>query len=133
MAEKKKNRVVKKAETLRERTAKQAENTGKSTKARRVVRSASRPLTGAVKASRKEFHPFKFPDNKIGRFLNKRISLVPSYIKNSVKEVQLVQWPNARETTKLTFAVLSFAIVFGAVVYVLDIGLDKIFRQLLLG
>lgn len=132
MAEKKK-RTVKKAESVRERTAKQAKESGKPSKRRLVASAASKPIKGASKAGRKEFHPIKLPDNKLGRFLSKRVRFVPSYFRNAWTEIKLVEWPNARETTKLTFAVLVFALVIGALVYVLDLGLDKLFREVLLG
>lgn len=132
MAEKKK-RVVKKVDSVRERSAKQSKQSDKPNKARRVVSSAARPLAGAAKAGRKEYHPIKLPDNKLGRFLSKRIYLIPAYFRNAWAEIMLVEWPTRRETTKLTFAVTVFALAFGGVVYVLDLGLDKLFREILLG
>jgi preprotein translocase SecE subunit len=58
--------------------------------------------------------------------------LVPRYFINSWRELRLVTWPNRRETWRLTGAVLVFAIVFGALVAVVDYGLDQIFRRLVL-
>lgn len=133
VAEKKKKRIIKKSESVRERAAKKAEDSGKTTKARRVVRSASKPLSGASKAGRKEFHPIKLPDNKLGALLGKRVRFVPKYFRNAWQEIKLVEWPTARETSKLTFAVIVFALAFGLIVYVVDKGLDKVFRELLLG
>lgn len=58
--------------------------------------------------------------------------IVPPYFKNSWKELKLVTWPTTRVTTSLTFAVLMFAVVFGAIVAVVDFGLDKAFKDLFL-
>lgn len=63
---------------------------------------------------------------KVGRIL------VPKYLRNSWAELKEVTWPDRRQTAKLTFAVIAFATVFGFVIAVVDFGLDKLFRQLLL-
>ena len=64
------------------------------------------------------------PDNKVGRFLNKRRSFIPRYFKESWQELRKVTWPNRKETTKLTLAVFTFAIVFGLLVAIVEFGLD---------
>jgi len=43
-----------------------------------------------------------------------------------------VTWPNRKESRQLTLAVILFAVIFGAMVTVLDYGLDKVFKQVLL-
>lgn len=131
MAEKKK-RVVKKAESVRDR-AKKADIPKKPGKAKRVVSAAGKPIKSASQVGRKEYHLIKLPENKLGKFLSKRVHFMPSYLRNAWNEIKQVEWPNARETTKLTAAVLTFAIIFGAIVYVLDFGLNKLFREILLG
>jgi len=68
----------------------------------------------------------------VGRFLNKRRHIIPSYFRNSWRELRLVTWPGRRETWKLTFAVFLFAIIFGVVISITDYGLDKLFRKVLL-
>jgi preprotein translocase SecE subunit len=129
----KKKRVVKKAETLRERTEKKSSEANKASKSRRVVGAAKKPIQGASRAGKKEFHPIKLPDNKLGNLLSKRVRFVPKYFRDAWAEIKQVQWPNRKETTKLTTAVLMFALVFSAIVYVLDLGLDRLFRELILG
>ena len=131
MAEKKK-RVVKKAESVRERTKKEAEKSKQPSRSKRVVGAAKKPLTSAKNAGRKEYHPIKLPDNKLGRFLSKRAYLMPKYFRNAWAEIKLVEWQNRSQTAKLTFAVLVFAIFIGGLVYVIDLGLDKVFRELIL-
>jgi preprotein translocase SecE subunit len=58
--------------------------------------------------------------------------IIPPYLKNSWNELRLVTWPNRKQTRQLTFAVILFAIVFGALIASVDYGLDKVFKQVLL-
>ncbi|HEV2403646.1 MAG TPA: preprotein translocase subunit SecE [Candidatus Saccharimonadales bacterium] len=58
--------------------------------------------------------------------------LVPRYFRNSWRELRLVTWPNKKESRRLTLAVMLFAILFGIVIAIVDYGLDKIFRRVLL-
>ncbi len=67
----------------------------------------------------------------LGRFKFFRgvgLVIVPRYLRNSWKELRLVTWPNARQSYRLTYAVLIFSVLFGVVVAVLDFGLDKLFK-----
>lgn len=69
----------------------------------------------------------------VGRFLKKYLRwLVPRYFINSWRELKLVTWTTRRETWRLTGAVFVFALVFGALVAIVDKGLDEIFRKLIL-
>ncbi|MBI2285812.1 preprotein translocase subunit SecE [Candidatus Saccharibacteria bacterium] len=77
--------------------------------------------------------PVLRPLAPIGRVLLRVLGwLVPRYFINSWRELRLVTWPNRRETWRLTVAVLIFAIVFGALVYVVDLGLDQLFKRFVL-
>ena len=58
--------------------------------------------------------------------------LLPKYLRNSFKELKLVTWPSFRQSLKLTYAVIVFAVIFGASVAILDYGLDKVFKHVLL-
>lgn len=80
----------------------------------------------------KEYHPFKLPDNRAGRLLQKRGRLIPSYFKEAWQEISKVSWPNRRETTRLTIAVFIFAVIFTTIVAILDFGLDKLFREIII-
>ena len=71
----------------------------------------------------------------LGRFKPFRILgyiIVPPYLRNAFAELRLVSWPSAKQTRQLTFAVIVFSLIFGAVAAVLDWGLDKIFRAVIL-
>jgi preprotein translocase SecE subunit len=82
------------------------------------------------------------PFRPIGRFLKwlghfkvMRIIgyiIVWPYIRNSWRELRQVTWPTKKESRRLTLAVIIFAIVFGVLIAVVDYGLDKIFKRILL-
>jgi preprotein translocase SecE subunit len=87
---------------------------------------------------KKIFRPFRFilrpfktkPIRAIGRFLKK--VLLINYFISAWREVRQVTWPNRKETANLTFAVFIFAIAFGVLIAIIDFGLDKLFREVLL-
>lgn len=132
MAEpKKKRRVVKKTETVREQANKKQE----PKQSRRISRTASdaaKPFKKAYHLGKREYY-IPLPDNKIGRFLNKRRRFVPSFFREAWQELREVTWPSRHETFRLTLAVFIFALVFGALIWVVDLGIDNLFRKVLLG
>lgn len=121
-----KRRMVKKAETVREKTEKAA--LPKPEKKVGVLRLTLRYLAA----------PFKWIGRKLkplGRFKPLRILgkiLWPSYFRQSWKELRQVTWPTRRETWQLTFAVIIFSVIFGVLIAVVDYGLSKGFKQLIL-
>ncbi len=66
------------------------------------------------------------PVRFIGRILGFR------YIASSWAELRQVTWPTWRESRRLTGAVVIFSVIFGALVAVVDYGLDKLFKEILL-
>lgn len=131
MAEVKKKRVLKKTETVREKAVKK-ERPEKTRRLHKVVTTAKRPLSAARTIGAKEYHPIKLPDNKIGRFMTKTRKFTPKFFREAWAEVRQVTWPNRKETAKLTLAVFTFAIAFSLLIGVVDYGLDRLFRELLL-
>ncbi len=127
----KKRRIVKPSTTMRDKMEKT--DTPKKRKIRQSVATASGSKLRSVRElGRKEYHPVKLPDNKVGRLFNKRGRLFPRFFGEAWSELKLVTWPNRRETFKLTTAVLIFAIAFGGMVAVIDLGLEKLFRNVIL-
>ena len=128
MAEKKPR--VRKIETVRERnekaTLKASADAGKVKKrpVRTALRTATKPFGFVAK-------PFKL---RPVRFVFKWLGLIvlPRYFRNAYKELRQVTWTSRRQTWKLTFAVLIFAVVFGFLVTVTDYGLDKIIKRIVL-
>ncbi len=110
--------------TLREQSEKAQAKSGLEGKRSRIGRILSAPfkLIGRI------FRPLgKF---KVFRAIG--YVLAPPYIRNAWKELRLVTWPNARQTRRLTFAVIVFSLIFGGIVAIVDYGLDKLFRALIL-
>lgn len=76
-------------------------------------------------------HGFRwFANLKVVRFLAKILLIM--YFINSWRELRQVTWPSRRESRRLTTAVVLFAVVFGLLIAVVDYGLDKLFKQVLL-
>lgn len=124
-AEPKRKRRVKNPETFRERALKaSAESEQKPNRKTRAAKSGGK-LTGKASKPLRGLARFKL-FRVLGRIL------VPTYLRNSWKELKLVTWPSWKESRQLTFAVLVFAIVFGAAIAIVDYGLDKVFRNILL-
>lgn len=64
------------------------------------------------------------------RFVGRILGL--GYLRDSLKELRTVTWPTFKESTRLTGAVIIFSIIFGLFVALVDFGLDKVFKQILL-
>lgn len=133
MPDQKPKRRIKKTETVRERAEKSSDSqTSKGRILRESAAKAGAPLGALIRYGRREFHPVKLPNTKLGNFLTKKRTLTPRFLSEAFGELKQVSWPNRKETTKLTTAVLIFAVVFGSVIAAVDYLLDKIFRSFLL-
>ena len=76
---------------------------------------------------------FTWPLRMIGkgfRFIGRFV--VPPYFRNSYKELRMVTWPTGKQSRQLTGAVIIFAVVFGLIIAGVDLGLDKVFKAILL-
>lgn len=103
-------------------------------RARRTLAAAGRPFARILQPTGRFIYkvfnrqPFRFI-GKILRFIALILGL--RFVGQSIRELKYVTWPTRRETRQLTFAVLAFAIVFGIFVTVVDFGLDKLFKALI--
>lgn len=114
--EAKKRRIIKKAETVRELTAKQAN-----------AKPKNKGVLGLT------WHYVTLPFRVVGRVLKKILRVItPKYFRESWHELRQVTWPDRKNTAKLTLAVIIFAIVFGALVTVVDFFLSKLFKEVIL-
>jgi preprotein translocase subunit SecE len=131
---KKAKRRVKNPETFREKVIKASDESQKPNKSDRLKSggsTAAKPFRAAGRSLDKLF------STKALKWLRKPLSLLgkivfPVYFRNSWKELKQVTWPTRRESFRLTFAVLVFAIVFGLAIAGVDYGLDKLFKDILL-
>ncbi|HEX4774920.1 MAG TPA: preprotein translocase subunit SecE [Candidatus Saccharimonadales bacterium] len=132
MADKpKQKRLVRNPDTFRERAVKAGEaeaKVGRRGRLKQLLGSIFGPVGKGFRAIAR-WKPLA-PLLKVLRFIGKII--FPSYFRNSWRELKLVTWPNWKQSRQLTFAVLVFAIVFGAAIAVVDFGLDKLFKNILL-
>jgi len=130
-----KKRVVKNPETFRERAIKASEaedQLGRSKRLRQIGGNASRPFTRPVASAGKKAGQLKAIKALRRPFHLLGLVLFPPYFRNSWQELKLVKWPSRRDSRRLTFAVLIFAIIFGAAIALVDYGLDKLFKNILL-
>ncbi len=123
---------VRKVETVRERNAKEAakvEAKANKQPKRRVQRAANKVAKPFKKPASIITWPFRTrPVRWVGRVLGR--IFWPKYFRDAFKEVRLVTWPSRKNTWKLTFAVIVFAVVFGLAAAGTDFVLDKIIRRI---
>lgn len=130
-ATQKKKRQLKAAPTMRERAERQQTKDNKPSRLKKV-RVVGIPIKAAVAIGRKEYHPIKLPDNPLGRFLQRRVNLMPRYFVNSWRELTQVNWPSNKQTMRLVVAVFLFATIFGTVIGITDGLLDNLFRRIII-
>lgn len=128
-------RRVKDPETFRERAIKATTEKDKPKKSHKIlsapfrfIKAIFRPI-GRLNQRLKQVKFLK-PVYKILHIIG--LIVYPKYIRSSFKELKLVTWPNFKLSLRLTWAVIAFAFVFGLTVAILDYGLDKLFKQILL-
>jgi preprotein translocase SecE subunit len=131
----KQKRLVKNPETFRERAVKAStdgDQAKRSTRVKTAVSGAINPVSKPVGQAARNIVSFKplRPLFVIFRLLGKILFL--PYFRNSWRELRQVTWPSWRISRRLTYAVLIFAIIFGALIASVDLGLDKLFRNILL-
>lgn len=122
---------VRKAPTKREQSEQIRAKADSPKRIRSATSKLSKPADATKRTLKKEYY-LPLPDNRFGRFFNKRRSLIPSYFKKSFAELKLVTWPNRRDTWRLTFAVFVFAILIGCTVAAVDKGLEELFKNIIL-
>jgi preprotein translocase SecE subunit len=118
-------------QTVRQRASKEQAKAAKPRRLKQGATTAKKPIKSAFGVGKKEFY-VPLPNNRLGRFLNKKRHFIPKYFRDSWAELKQVTWPNRKQTAKLSLAVIMFAVVFALLISVVDFGLDKLFRQLIL-
>lgn len=116
------------SEAIRTKSEKPKRVRGKTTK---VTSSIKRPISALSRVGSKTYY-LPMPDNRVGRFLNKRRRFIPKYFADSWVELRQVTWTGRRETWRLTSAVFVFAIIFGLMVAIVDKGVEELFRTYVL-
>lgn len=124
--------VARKRETVRERANKSSKKDSRTPRTRKLKASVMRPVNKAGSLLTKEFTPLKTGESKVGRVLGKKRSFAPSYFVLSFKELLKVTWPTKKTAAKLTFAVIIFSVFMATAVKLLDLGFDKLFKDVIL-
>ncbi len=127
----KSKRRLRPAPSVRQATEEKNSAPAKPKRIRRIAVAGSKPFKSARNVGKKEYY-LPFPDNKLGRFFNKRRYFIPKYFRNSFSELRQVKWPDRKQTTQLTLAVFVFALIFGVIITITDSILDIIFKKVLL-
>lgn len=131
----KKARRVKNPESFRERAIKTSASRKHKSRLSfvgKLIKPVFRPIIKASAKATKRlakvrfFRSLKKPLRIIGKIL-----LVPYFVQ-SFHELKQVTWPSWKQGWRLTYAVLSFAIVFGASIAGLDWVLSRIFKEILI-
>jgi preprotein translocase SecE subunit len=122
---KRKSRLIKKAETVREKVERTAAPAAeKPRRLRKHGRRVAAPLRVVGRSAK------RLGRLKIFRIIG--LILCPPYFRRSFHELRQVTWPSRRESIQLTSAVIVFAVIFGALIAVTDFGLGKLFKEVLL-
>jgi len=132
---KKAKRKVKNPETFRERALKATSESEKPARQKRILPMISKILSAIFRPIDRLLKSIW--NSKLLRWLHKPVRIAgniifPKYFRESWYELKKVTWPNWKQSRSLTYAVLIFAVIFGALVAVVDYGLDKLFRAILL-
>lgn len=115
---------------MRESAAKSRAKAAKPRRVRRAAAAATKPVSGFWKFLTAEFHLFGSTESK-GFFTRSR-RLTPRYFRESARELRNVTWPGRKETWRLVAAVFIFAILMGLFIAVLDFGLERLLREVIL-
>lgn len=132
---KKPKRRLRPPQTVRERAEASAKEPKKPKKTRWLRKTLAWPfkkIAAPFKKAAKFLGKYKFFRfiARIFKFLAKILFI--NYLIGSWRELKLVTWPSGKESRRLTFAVLAFAVVFGAFVASLDYGLSHLFKAIIL-
>lgn len=124
------SRVIKPSASMRDSSAKSRAKADKPKRVRKAASAVKKPVSSIGAALTKEYHVIT-PKNQ-DKFLTKSRKFTPSYFSSAWAEMRQVVWPKRKETWRLVFAVFLFAVVLGTFIAVLDYGLEKLLREVIL-
>ena len=130
MAKKEEDKSKKPKSSLRERNLKAAEAKDKPRRIRKAASTAVKPVGKVGSLLTTEFHVVQPKEN--AGFFTKSRRATPSYFAKSLAELKNVTWPGRKKTWELVFAVFVFAGTIGIFIALLDYGLEKLFKQIIL-
>jgi preprotein translocase SecE subunit len=123
-------KIRKQSTTMRDSAAKSRAKAEKPKRVRKAADAAKKPVSSVGSALTKEYHLVTRKND--GNFFTKSRKLTPGFFRSAWAELRQVTWPGRRETWRLVFAVFVFALILGTVIAILDYGLEKLLREVIL-
>jgi preprotein translocase SecE subunit len=125
---KKSSKILKPSSSMRDSAAKSRAKADKPKRVRKAASASKKSVSKLGNALTKEFHVIE----PKGGFFSKSRKITPGYFRSAWAELRQVTWPGRKETWRLVFAVFIFAIIMGTLIAVLDYGLEKLLREVIL-
>lgn len=105
----------------------------KKTKVRRIkANDSKKSQTAKVKKTAKAKKVRKINAPTWLKVIGKPFFAIGRYIRSSWQELRITKWPNRRATWSLTVAVLVFALVFAALILLVDFGFEWLMKEIIL-
>lgn len=116
--------------SMRDSAAKSRAKAEKPKRVRKAAGAAKKPVSKVGAALTKDYH--LITPKKDDKFFTKSRKATPGYFRKAWAELKQVTWPGRKETWRLVFAVFVFSVVLGLYIAVLDYGLEKLLREVIL-
>ncbi len=97
-----------------------------------MLKLSKKPIVKAREGARREYHLITPREKGFLGFLTKNRYWTPRYFRSAFEELKNVSWPNRRNTWKMMFAVVMFSTVVGLAIALVDYGLEKLLKEVLL-
>lgn len=99
---------------------------------KKVQRVIAVPFVAVGKFAKKVTQPVR--ENKVWRKLRATVLRSPfrGYFVDSFRELKKVEWPDRKTSWKLTGVVIVFSLVFSVFTALLDLGFEKLAKQIFL-
>jgi preprotein translocase subunit SecE len=123
-------KLRKPSSSMRESAAQSRARAEKPKRVRKAASAAKKPVSSLGAILTKEYHLIEPKDQT--KFFTKSRSITPRFLSSAWSEMRQVTWPKRKETWRLVFAVFVFAITLGVLIAVLDYGLEKLLREVIL-
>ena len=99
---------------------------------KKVRESVSAPFRAIGRFFKKVSAPIR--NNKMWKRARKSFLKSPfkGYFKDSFQELKMVTWPDRKTSLRLTGIVIVFSVIFAVVTTLLDIGFDRLAKEIFL-
>lgn len=99
---------------------------------KKVRKTVSVPFVAVGRFSKKVSAPIR--NNKTWKRARKSFLKSPfkGYFRDSLQELKKVTWPDRKTSLRLTGIVIIFSVIFAAITTLLDIGFDRLAKEIFL-